>query len=384
MSGEGRPGSPARTVLVTGATGVIGSAVVPLFLREPGTRVRLLIRAESEARLQERLGELLGFWQLDGAELVRSGRLRALRGDACLPRMGLSDGEYLALAGEITHLVDTVGDVKLNRPLEEARAHAMGAVRNAVELARAAQARGQFVKLDWVSTVGVAGRMPGLLREEPVTAAREFHNSYEAAKAGAEDFLLAEMARGLPATIHRPSMVVGDSATGRIIRFQVFYHLCEFLSGRRTLGFVPDLGDCRLDVVPVDYVARAIHAVSGRPETAGRIFHLCAGPEMAAGLRPLSSAVRQIMIARGGKLPTLREIPPRWFARAVPLVARLLPARPRKMLGTLPHFLAYLAERQAFDNARTRAFLAPLDIHLPPVDAYAGRVLSRYLSAKAC
>ena len=55
------------------------------------------------------------------------------------------------------------------------------------------------------------------------------------------------MQAGLPATIHRPSMVVGDSQTGKVIHFQVFYHLCEFLSGRRTLGIVPDTGDAALD-----------------------------------------------------------------------------------------------------------------------------------------
>jgi thioester reductase-like protein len=368
--------------MITGATGAIGSALVPLFLREPETRVRLLIRAESDARLQERLGELLAFWQLDGAELIRSGRLQALRGDACLPRMGLPEAVFSGLAREITHLVDTVGDVKLNRPLEEARAHAMGAVRSAVELARAALSHGQFVKLDWVSTVGVAGRLPGLLREEPVTAPRGFHNTYEASKAEAENFLLAEMSRGLPATIHRPSMVVGDSVTGKVIRFQVFYHLCEFLSGRRTLGLVPNLGDYRLDIVPVDYVARAIHAASGRPETAGRIFHLCSGPELAAGLKPLSRAVRQIMTASGRKLPRLREVPRKWFSWTAPVVARLLPARPRKQLGTLPHFLAYLAERQAFDNSRTRLFLAARGVNLPVPENCLGAILGNYLDGR--
>ena len=48
----------------------------------------------------------------------------------------------------------------------------------------------------------------------------------EAAKAEAERAVWSEGA-GLPITVHRPSMVVGEAQNGRVIHFQVFYHLCE-------------------------------------------------------------------------------------------------------------------------------------------------------------
>ncbi len=375
-----------RTVLVTGATGVVGSALVPLLLREPETRVRLLVRADSDERLRERLAGLLDYWQLGSraAELLGSGRLRALRGDACRPRMGLADLEREELIGEITHLVDAVGNVKFNQPMAEARAGAMGAVRSAVELARAAQARGRFVKLDWVSTVGVAGCMPGLLREEPVRAARQFHNTYEATKAEAEDFLLAEMARGLPATIHRPSMVIGDSASGRVIHFQVFYHLCEFLSGRRTCGLLPDFGGFKLDVVPADYVAAAIGASIASPEASGRILHLCSGPARALALDACGDLFRSLLAARGGRLPAIRRIRRRWLRLVLPIVVRVVPGRAGRALRTLPHFLNYLEEAQAFDNSRTCRFLEGRGVALPHPEEYLGRVLGWYLDRRSC
>ena len=46
--------------------------------------------------------------------------------------------------------------------------------------------------------------------------------------------------------------------TGRTIHFQIVNHLCEFLSGVRTFGVMPHLGQTRLDTVPVDWVADAI------------------------------------------------------------------------------------------------------------------------------
>ncbi|MBA4387726.1 MAG: UDP-glucose 4-epimerase [Verrucomicrobia bacterium] len=372
----------SKTVFLTGATGVIGSRLAPLFLKEPGTRLCLLIRAKSDSHLHERLGELSDFWQLDCAEHLRSGRLRVLKGDSWLPRMGLSDEVFTRLAGEVTHIVDAAGNVKFNQPMDEALAHTMCGIENAVELARLAQKNGQFVKLDWVSTVGVTGRLPGLLREEAVTVSREFHNTYEASKARAEEFLLAQMSAGLPATIHRPSMVVGDSLTGRIIHYQVFYHVCEFLSGLRTLGFVAESSGHKLDIVPVDYVSHAIHLASGRPDTIGRIFNLCSGPELAVSLASLTGEIRRMMAAKGVRLPRLHEIPPKWIARVAPALSCLLPARPRRMIASLPLFLTYIGESQGFDNSGSLAFFKREGLSLPLPQDYLSTVLECYLGGK--
>ncbi len=147
----------------------------------------------------------------------------------------------------------------MNLELEVARQHALGSAKNIVELALACEASGSLQKIEYVSTVGVAGRMPGILPESWITQPREFHNTYEQAKAEAEDYLREQIEQhNLPVTVHRPSMVVGDSKTGKIIHFQVFYYLCEFIAGRRTLGILPYFGDAVVDTVPVDYVAQVI------------------------------------------------------------------------------------------------------------------------------
>ncbi len=75
----------------------------------------------------------------------------------------------------------------------------------------------------------------------PLEETPQFHNTYEHAKFEAEQWLLQKMEAGFPATIFRPSMVVGDTQTGKIIRFQVFYFLAAFLTGQRTAGILPRL-----------------------------------------------------------------------------------------------------------------------------------------------
>ncbi|MFZ5833179.1 MAG: SDR family oxidoreductase, partial [Planctomycetota bacterium] len=285
-------------------------------------------------------------------------RVAVARGDVCQPMLGLAEDEYRVLAAEVTHIVHCAGNVKLNQSLDDARHSAFDSARNIVEFARACQQHGRLQKLDVVSTIGVAGRMPGLIPERQLTEPREFHNTYEQAKAEAEDYLFDELDRGLPLTIHRPSMVVGRSDNGRIRQFQVFYHLCDLLSGKKTWGFVVDTGDATLDIVPVDYVARALFLSSHSAETIGRVFHLCSGPEGAVPLGELSRRARQVAEADGDRLPRLKRVSPRTFRLAVAAAGPMVPGRAGRMLRSLPYFLAYLGRKQGFSVEKTARWLA--------------------------
>ena len=53
-----------KTYFVTGATGAIGSALIPILLQDSDTRINLLLRAKSVEDLGARLEELFLFWQI--------------------------------------------------------------------------------------------------------------------------------------------------------------------------------------------------------------------------------------------------------------------------------------------------------------------------------
>jgi len=369
-----------RTVLLTGGTGAIGSVLAKRLIADGDTRVRLLLRARSAAHLSERLSELYRFWQLDSEDRSVSARVEALAGDVTMPRLALDEATYQRLTSEVTHVVHSAGNVKLNRPLEEARRSAVDAVGHILSFVDRCRAAGSFRKLEAVSTVGVAGRTPGVIAERAFREPRSFRNTYEAAKAEAETVLLDRIDEGLPATIHRPSMVVGDSMTGTIVQFQVFYYLCEFLSGRTTGGVVPDGGDVRLDIIPVDYVARAIDASMRRDDAVGRIFHLCSGPELAPRVNVLGDMVRQHFTMRGHTVPPLRRVAPAAMLDELSEAARGASEAVQRSLQTLPHFLAYLDEPQTFAHVRTREFLGDDDGEPPSVEHYLKTVLDYYLA----
>jgi thioester reductase-like protein len=372
-----------KNVLLTGASGAIGSALVPLFLWEPDVQLRLLLRADSPEHVHARLAGLARFWAIDRDDPQLGDRVRGIRGDVCAPQLGLSAKSYELLTAEATHVVHAAGNVKLNRTLAEARRDALDATRNIVAFVEDCRRSGnRFQKLDLVSTVGVAGRTRGLVHEEPPPFPHRFHNTYEAAKAEAEHWLLSEMRAGLPATIHRPSMVVGNSQTGEIIHFQVFYHLSEFLTGSRTWGLVPRSEATRLDIIPVDYVARAIHLASARNEAIGRIFHLCAGPDRAPTLKEITDRLRLYFTDKGRRLPPLRHVSAGWFRALLPVLGGFASRKARRAFQGLRFFLDYLDEEQVFDNSQARAFFAPLGLEVPSVADYLLPVMSYYWAEK--
>ena len=362
---------------ITGGTGVVGSALVAELCEKSDAELQLLIRAKDDQDLARRRADMLKFWEIaDGS--ATANRIVAFRGDVTLPNFGLTSAEYEIVATDTSHIIHSAAIVKMNLPLEEARHSAVTSVKSILELAEKCRRNGRLEKIDIVSTVGVSGLTPGLMPEEPMLKVEKFHNTYEASKSEAERFIFANQ-QDLPVTIHRPSMVVGHSHTGKIIHFQVFYHLCEFLSGRHTFGWIPKTEGVCLDTIPVDYVARAIVYSALHPdETKGKIFHLCSGPEDAI---PISALVSQVHQQLSGATP--RAISAQIFRRGLPIMAWFVGEREKKALRNLPIFLDYLAFPQQFSNKKSNAFLSRVGIGLSTPASYLIKVLGYYLAVKA-
>jgi thioester reductase-like protein len=370
-----------KCALITGATGVVGSELAPLFLQADPWKVRLIVRARSPAHLSERFEALLAYWGISPTDDRVARNVEAYAGDVCQPKLGLQDADYERLSKEVTHVIHCAGNVRLNQSLDDARRDAVGSARQIVQFARACQQRGSLRKVDVLSTIGVAGRMPGLIPERRLTEPREYHNTYEAAKAEAEEFLFGELDRGLPLTIHRPSMVVGNSQTGRIRRFQVFYHLCDFLSGNKTIGLILDTGNAVLDIVPVDYVARALYIASGQSDSIGKVFHLCSGPENAVRLTDLADRLQATTVASGCRHRRTRRLSSRSFRLLLWCATRLSVGKTRRELRTLPYFLSYLDESQSFNTTVATHYFAEHHCTLCRPTTYLDRVVTFYRGA---
>lgn len=361
-------------VFLTGATGVIGSALLAELLTRQQTEITILIRAEDPKHLQRRGSNLLGKLGISSNEIDR--RVHLIAGDITKHHLGIEGRQYETLQSKCTHIVHSAGKVKLNQSLEEARSNSLFTANQIIALAAGAT---NLKKADILSTIGVAGCMEGRVPEERLTQQRQFHNTYEQSKAEAEELYWQAIEDGLPISIHRPSMVVGDSTTGEVIQHQVFYYLCDFLSGRKTLGILPDFGTQMLDIIPVDYVVQCIVASLFSEEAIGRVFHLCNGPSDDLQIVEIQSSIRLSYSDFGKTCPKTLSLPASVFSRIAWIFAKIGPNSIRRAAGTVPFFLAYLGKRQIFEQRSTRQWFTPLGINLPKPHEYLVPVIEHYL-----
>jgi thioester reductase-like protein len=130
----------------------------------------------------------------------------------------------------------------------------------------------------YVSTCYVSGRHCGPFRETDLDVSQRFNNFYEETKFLAEVEVARARTGGMPTTVYRPAIVVGDSRTGDTQKFDGPYFLLQWLVRQpRRWALVPLVGDpttVRFNMVPSDYVIDAIGHLSGLDVSVGRTYQL--------------------------------------------------------------------------------------------------------------
>ncbi|MBL8678101.1 MAG: SDR family oxidoreductase [Myxococcales bacterium] len=338
-------------VLVTGFPRMIARRVaLEVLERKPEARVSLLARTKflEEARTY-----------VDRSPHSR--RMAVIEGDCSAIDLGLSGLEWKALAGEITHIQHHAHVSYEGADLAEARALNIGGTREVLELARHAPALRRLV---FESTAAVSGDRTGTVFEDELDRGQTFRTEIERTRFVAER-LVQRAFDEVPITVLRPGLVVGDSRTGEIDRFDGPYLLVLLvLTAPADLSLpLPARGNAPLNLVPIDYVARASVAVMDEPGAASRALHLVdPAPLHAKRVFELLSSIA------GRKMP--RGFIPANVTRAVlraPVLERLLRS-PRA-------FFEQLATDVMYDSRTARDILEPYNIHCPSFDSYADAIV---------
>ncbi|MGH2839295.1 MAG: SDR family oxidoreductase [Solirubrobacteraceae bacterium] len=353
------------TVLLTGATGFLGMELLARLLDDTDRRVLALIRARSDDEAQSRLRTTLAGLFDDPAP--HADRVVALRGDLTSPGLGL-DPAARELALGASEIIHGAASVTFDLPLDESRAINVDGTRRMLDLAEEAHERGTLRRFTYVSTAYVAGDCGGRVREQAGAPRRRFRNSYEHSKSEAETLVQARLHR-LPVTIARPSIVVGDRMTGWTASFNVIYSpLRAFASG--AFSMLPARRRSPVDVVSVDYVARAVLALSAAPEAAGGTFHVVAGDRAHTVGELLDDATERF----GQRRPTC--VSPRLYRTLLhPLAMRRSSRSARRLLKRNEVYFPYFGMRMRFDDQEARAILDPLDIRPEPLLNYFGALV---------
>jgi thioester reductase-like protein len=347
------------TVLLTGATGFVGMELLHRYLEQSDRRIVALIRAQDDAAARARLDAVLT--NLFGRRADRhAGRVEAVAAELTAPGLGLAPERCERLAAEVETIVHSAASVAFTLPLDEARAINLEGTRRMLAFAELAMERGGLQRYGHVSTAYIAGTHQGSFCERDLDRGQHFHNSYEQSKFEAEQ--LVRSRTELPFTIMRPSIVVGDRRSGWTAAFNVLYWPLRAFA-RGLFEAVPAVPSAPVDVVSIDYVADAIHELCNCPKAAGETYHLTAGSD--------ASTISEIAEMASGyfRRPLPQVLSPADFA------ARECSEVSRRTLEGSSAYFPYFSIGAVFDDAQTRARLAPAGIEVTPLREYLVRLL---------
>jgi thioester reductase-like protein len=370
------PRSDGQDVLLTGATGFLGSHLLAEMQRHTPGPILCLVRAQSPQAGLERV--LAVAHKLDIS--LDPARLEVICGDLSLPRLGLAPDAFEALARRLGRIVHCGAVVDWSATFGQLAA---ANVRGTHEIVRLS-ARGGGVAVHHVSSLGVfpvgLSRRDRFSEQEDLSEGELLRVPYFQTKWAAERVLESARDRlGLPVTIYRPGFIAGHSRTGAELEASQQL-LCGFLRGAVRMGQVPAV-DKVLDVVSVDFVAQAIGALVFSEDLAGRKLDLVNPSPMRqsdlyAQLRARGYPLREVAFPRWRQeVLALPRTDPDNALSVFALYYRAVTPSVMRRLELL------MSERLPVEDTLAQARLSALGVRCPPFDAQLlGTYLDRYVA----
>jgi NAD(P)-dependent dehydrogenase (short-subunit alcohol dehydrogenase family) len=349
---------------VTGATGFIGRNLVERLLEREGT-IYVLVREGSRGRLEE----LRSRWGADPDRIV------PVIGDLSQEHLGCED-RIQELKGEIDHFFHLAAIYDMTADAETQRVSNVEGTRHAVQLAEAVDAK----RFHMVSSIAAAGLYKGTFTEDMFDEAEKVDNHpYFQTKHESEAVVREEC--DVPWRVYRPGIVVGHSETGEIDKIDGPYYFFKLLQRARNLlpQWVPGIGieGRRINIVPVDYVVKAMDRIAHLDGLDGQAFHLTDPNPLTAGqvINAFARAAHAPEAAMRIDSKMFEFIP-----KQVRMGLTMLPPVKRFSdqvladLGIPRSVLVYINYPTDFDSSKTQEALEGTDITVPPLTSYADRL----------
>jgi thioester reductase-like protein len=359
-------------ILLTGASGFLGTYLLRRLLDSTSARIHCLVRADSDGQAWQRLVDQqlrYGLGALPGNRVV------ALAGDLGRSSLGWGEDRFDGYARRLDLIMHAGAYVNFTYPYGQLSPVTVGGT---VELIRLAAAH-RGVPLHFISTLAVLAGFgaAGVRRVDEDTALafpEHLYMGYTESKWVTEQILYRARTAGLPVAVYRPYEISGDRRSGA---WNLESATCALFRVIADSGVAPDI-DLALDLIPVDVLAAQIVHIGTRRPAVSRTYHL-ANPAPAT----LGDMVARLRV-RGYRIRTepfvswvphvLRFVgdhPDHPFA---PFVSMWVDRSPRSGLVLKEMFFA--EHFPEFGRGHATAALADAGIRVPPVD---GALLDHYL-----
>jgi thioester reductase-like protein len=336
-------------IFVTGSTGYLGSYLVAGLLRNYHDALNLLVRANTEQEARERLWQSLQL-HFDFPEFFDhiNSRVRIFRGDLTSERFGLSDADYGALVETTDSIIHCAASLNRKSEKQCLNVNLRGSL-EVIQLARRAQHRNGLRRYSHVSTVAVAGQRRNEVVSEDASIdwARSDYDPYARTKKFGEH-MVAQLLPDVPRTIFRPAIVMGDSRRAETSQFD----MVQAFDLLARLPVLPLRPHDKIDIVPADYVGKAIVTIHQKEQPVYGIYHLSAG----TGSQTYKELTDSLAEAGGWRRPIY--VPT--FGRPFSATVNWLASRGGAVgygASLMKVFWPYLDWNTVFDNSRVVAEL---------------------------
>jgi nucleoside-diphosphate-sugar epimerase len=337
------------TILITGFPGFIAGRLVERLAREDA-RFMLLVQPQLAARARADIAQIV----------IKTGcsinNFALVEGDITQPNLGLAHGEAARARAETRTLFHLAAayDLAVDRDLAQ-----QVNVRGTENVNEFAKSIPRLRRYHYVSTCYVAGRRTGLIHEDELEHSAGFRNHYEESKYLAE-LSVHRLKSEVPITIHRPAVVVGDSRTGEIPKYDGVYYLINYLRRWPSGLTLVNIGNSEvcLNVVPIDFVIEAMVALAKDERAIGATVQLADPAPLTT--EQLFDEIARTIGGRGSGITVPRNI-------VYPVL--MAPGAP-KITG-LPHSaVPYFFLEQTYDCTRAQELLKPHGLQCPRVPDY--------------
>lgn len=263
--------TPHSITLITGATGFIGGACA-IAAMESGRvdSLLFLVRAKTPEEGLQRVVESLSRFESKSAPVELLTTRQILLGD-------LADVEAFAddvRLNRVTHVMNCAAVASFGNHPGIWPVNVVGTVAFAKRMAKAPQLQ-RFVHIGTAMACG-AGKVSPVEESWHLPEASEHLVPYTASKAEAERQM--KMIPGLPLVVARPSIVVGHTQLGCKPSSSIFW---VFRMAQDLGRFMCSL-DETVDVIPVDYCAKALLLLTYKEQLSSDLYHISAGPRCAS------------------------------------------------------------------------------------------------------
>jgi len=350
------------TYFVTGGTGFIGRNLIDQLLARKGT-VHVLVRRGSKKKFNRLVEER---WSDHRRRVV------AVTGDLTKPVLGLSAADQEALTGKVRHFFHLAAVYDLKASEQDNQAANIDGTRHAIQCAEAIKAK----CFHHTSSIAAAGLYRGTFREDMFEEATGLDHPYFRTKHDSEGLVRKHCS--IPWRVYRPGIVVGHSRTGEIDKIDGPYYFFKLIQKMRRMlpPWVPTLGleGGRINLVPVDFVARAMDHIAHKPKLDRQCFHLTdPSPKRIGEVMNLfaEAAHAPLMSMRlDARLFSFIPAPVKQGLGMLPPVRRII-NQVLKDLGIPKDMLTFFNYPTHFDTRDTERALKGSGISVPALDSYA-------------